>query len=271
MQTGKIIQPLKHLGRRVFEGTRRLSRLGFEFVYPPGCPLCGRETPGARSAEKVESAVCTLCQAVVAPDLGPSCRRCAAPVGPFLETSNGCIHCRRDRFVFESVICLGVYEGLLRSACLKSKQPMGGPLAVALTELLWERSKPLFERIGVDFVVSVPHHWTHRIGRFHNASVTISEVLARHLKVDFLAHILVKTRRTAAQASLTATKRRLNLRGAFQAGNPAELSGSTVLLGDDVLTTGTTANEVAKALRRGGAARVVVASLARGIGSSSGR
>jgi predicted amidophosphoribosyltransferase len=73
---------------------------------------------------------------------------------------------------------------------------------------------------------------------------------------------------TPAQSGLSPRERRANLRGAFQVRSGAELSGKCILLVDDILTTGTTAHEASKALRRADAERVVVAVVARGLGQS---
>ena len=195
-----------------------------------------------------------------------SCSRCGAPVGPYLDTTNGCIHCRRDRFHFEQVICLGAYDGRLRSACQRAKENFGRPLATALAGFLWEHQRATLEQAGVDLVAAVPHHWTRRVWSNHNTSETLAEALAHRLKVGFDSNILAKVRSTPSQVSLPSYRRRSNLRRAFRVRGKPALADLTILLVDDVLTTGTTANEVSRALRQSGAERVVVAVLARGIG-----
>jgi predicted amidophosphoribosyltransferase len=90
----------------------------------------------------------------------------------------------------------------------------------------------------------------------------LARVLAGALGVPCRPYGLRRVRKTAFQAG-SVTQRRANVRGAFQARRTVPLHGQTVLLVDDVLTTGSTAHEAARALRRGGAARVVVAVLAR--------
>jgi len=232
------------------------------FVYPPSCPCCGAD----ETTRNADPALCATCSGAMLNAEGPSCQKCGAPVGPFLDTKNGCVHCRDDSFAFETVHRVGRYEGLLRELCLRAKGSQGETLAAAGAGLLWEQSRTALEQTDVDATLAVPQHWTRQFRRVHNPSQTSAHVLARRLKVEFLGPILRKVRRTAAQASLSHAERRKNLRGAFRVGRTARLSGRTVLLVDDVLTTGTTANEVSKVLRQAGAKRVIVAVLARGLG-----
>ena len=253
------------------EGVRAIVSASVDFVYPPSCPFCGSEIPEtvirkSGRLSMIDPELCMNCRSLIAANNSQSCRRCGAPVGPLLDTSNGCIHCRKERFHFHRAVCLGAYAGRLRSACLRGKQNGGRPLAAAMAGFLWEHQQLTLEQAGVDRVVAVPHHWTRRVWANHNASETLAETLARRLKVGFDRNILAKVRRTPAQVNLPPYRRRNNLRHAFQVSGKPALAGLTILLVDDVLTTGTTANEVSRALLRGGADRVIVAVLARGIG-----
>ena len=142
----------------------------------------------------------------------------------------------------------------------------GHALAAALARLLWERQQKTFEQDGIDLLVAVPRHWTRRLTRDHDTPQTLGEVLARRLKVRFGRHILAKVRRTPAQAGLPPSKRRVGPKRAFQVRSSSRISSGTLLLVDDILTTGSTVNEASKALRRAGARRVVVAVLARSLG-----
>src|SRR5262249_7787698 len=119
---------------------------------------------------------------------------------------------------------------------------------------------------GIDVVIPVPQHWARRMYRPHHAAETLGAAWAGRLQVPLATHILRKCRWTRPQARLTPTERRVNLRGAFQAAPAAGLSVAAVLLADDVMTTGSTAHEAAKTLVQAGAARVVVAVVARGLG-----
>lgn len=255
-----------NLVRQGWNAMHAVWRAGSDFIYPSVCAYCGRELESPAGATEKGPSLCVDCRAGLVPEPGPSCRRCAAPVGPHLDTSDGCIHCRDERFAFETVVRLGVYDAMLRTVCLRSKHPGGEALAAAAAELLWDVAREGLRATGADLVLPVPQHWTRRLRRSHNPAETVGRILARRLHVPFRAHILCKVRRTPDQARLTPTERRTNLRGAFRARGGEWLSGRSILLADDVLTTGTTAQQAARTLRRAGARRVVVAVLARGIG-----
>lgn len=255
---------------RVAEGLQSLAaatwRAGVDFVYERPCPRCRTELSDVPSAERIWPRLCAGCAADVAPSLEFACVRCGAPVGPHLDTTGGCVHCRDDRFAFERAVALGVYDDALRLACLSIKQADAEPLAAALGHLLWQRMSDELAALAADVVVAVPHHWIVRLSRGHNPAATIAGVLAARLRRPFLRAGLRKVRLTPSQTALTPTERRANLRDAFRAGRRKRLAGRRVLLVDDVLTTGTTAHRAARALLDGGAAAVVVAVIARGIG-----
>lgn len=241
-------------------------RSAWRFVYPDECARCGLEHHDTNRSFRDGPMLCEECEAVVAPAIGPPCERCGAPVGPYVDSSKGCVYCRRDRFRFDKVIRLGVYNGALRDACRQGKLAEGQPLAAAAANLLWHRERIAFESLQADLVLSVPRHWSDRIGRPSHSSATIASILSRKLQLGEPASILKKTRRTLAQSGLSPVRRRSNLKGAFRVRRRVDLAGAKVLLVDDVLTTGTTADEASRILRNAGAERVVVAVLARGLG-----
>ena len=237
-----------------------------EFLYPPACAFCGSEELEPTTRAGRQPLLCSRCEEALAPAIPFSCGRCGAPVGPHLEASSGCVHCRGERFAFERVIRLGVYQGPLRAACLKAKRPSSESVATALGELLWQHQEVELAAVQPARIVAVPHHWTTRLRRGHNPAETVATVLSRRLRVPLDRHRLAKVRRTPPQTALTATERRRNLRGAFGERGWTLLSGERILLVDDILTTGSTAHEAAKVLRKAGAASVYVAVVARSVG-----
>lgn len=147
--------------------------------------------------------------------------------------------------------------------------PYGERVAQAVRRLKYNRSTSLGDPLagliaegqarlglaGYDLVIPIPIHWSRRSTRGFNQSDLLVSRLER---VDFRA--LARIRRTKAQAGLTHEQRLTNLEGAFRAS--PRVAGRTVLLVDDVLTSGQTARECAKALRGAGATDVAMLALA---------
>ena len=136
-------------------------------------------------------------------------------------------------------------------------------LALALGDLLLERCRDQLVDWHIDAVVPVPMHWTRRVWRGVNSPTTIAQRIAAHLRVPMTEHLLVRRRRTVPQARLSPRRRRANVRGAFRASVHRDLHGARLLVVDDIMTTGATLNEAAKALTRAGAEFVAVAVVAR--------
>ncbi len=261
---------------KLWDACLQLGKEATDFVYTRSCVRCHASlpTPSERfmkdRGDAVLSRFCTGCFELLSCTVEQACERCGAAVGPYLDTSQGCQHCRRDEFNFERIFALGTYKNHLREACTRAKQPFHEPLVAGLTELLFDAHASEFRSLSIDIVTPVPHHWTERIARRHSPPETMSRVMARRLMVPEVAHILAKSRRTPAQSSLSPSRRRANLQNAFRMAGGARLDDLTILLTDDILTTGTTANRVARVMKEAGAKRVIVAVLARGIGKSDG-
>jgi ComF family protein len=243
-----------------------LGSAALRFLFPPVCPLCHAETKWTVrdvQGRAVVPVLCAECSGAVRPPAGNRCGRCGLPVGPFVKTDDGCWHCRRQDFRFDRVIRLGLYDDAMRDACIRAKAPMQSPLAAALANLLWLTERADLESIAADVVVPVPRYWAQRVARKHHSAETIARVLAKRLSCPFSRTLLRKVRWTPDQSDLPRVLRRDNLKDAFRAWPSwRSLAGRTVLLVDDILTTGTTAHECARALRKAGATRVIAAVLA---------
>jgi ComF family protein len=226
--------------------------------YPAACHVCEAPLPPDGGP------FCPACREVLTTDRYPTCPRCAATVGPHAHVAGGCTRCRGVRFHFERVVRLGYYEGALRDVILRMKQARHEGLAELVGELWADRAGADLRALGAAAVVPVPLHWWRRLRRGYNQSEAVARALAKRLGLPFRPRWLRRARNTPQQtAQQTPTARRENVRGAFAARRRTDLAGLTLLLVDDVMATGSTASEAARALRAAGAARVVVAVLAR--------
>lgn len=237
-------------------GESQISTALLDFVYPSACLLCGSEI---NANPRI---VCDACWTKLKPRHDGECPRCGAPVGPFIDLESGCGQCRKESFSFDRVIRLGVYDGEMRTACLRAKAPGGSIVSRGLASTLVDEKHSLFEEIGVDVVIPVPEHWTRRVFHPHYAAEVVSREIARKLGVRWSRRVLLKRYRTPKQATSPTPQRRQQQYGSFAVTQANHIAGKTVLLVDDILTTGSTASAAARALKKGGAKRVVIAVIA---------
>jgi len=232
-----------------------------DFVLPPACAFCKRDLEN--DDEAVDGIrLCERCRKNFTSDQRSACLKCGMSVGPYVDTKNGCLECSRRHFRFTQVIRLGVYEDNLRTACIRGKSRGAEPLAAALASFLWKRQQDRLQEFSPDVVISVPQYWLHWFTRPHHQAQTMAEVLAERLTIPCDERAVRKVRRTVDQSSLPRSKRLKNLEHAFRTRRGIPLKNKRVLLVDDILTTGTTSNEVARVLLRAGASSVAVAVIA---------
>jgi len=244
------MNPFQAAGRELIRGTVQL-------LFPGICGVCGR------SILADDNGFCSECRSALTTDPHPTCPRCAASVGPHISVLDGCTLCRDLHFRFEKVFRLGPYDGLLREMILRMKYSEGETLAEMIGGLWAEHAENRLREVAADVVIPVPLHWWRRWRRGYNQSDALAIMLASRLKLPCRTGWLRRIRHTPQQTLQTLTDRKANVRGAFRARFTARLRGKKVLLVDDVLTTGSTCHEAARALCETGATQVVVAVLAR--------
>jgi predicted amidophosphoribosyltransferase len=241
---------------------RTAAGLLLDVAFPPTCVACGR---GASSGLRDAEGFCPDCET----DLGafdePFCGRCAAPLlGPAASVID-CPACREERWAFDAAVALGPYDGLLLRLVLDGKRRAGGAAVAALGRVLAHRRGEQLRGYPSVVVVPAPQHWRRRLVRRADGVATLARALADEAALPF-QNALRRTRPTRRQTEVTPSERRANVRGAFAAKRSARLEGRTVLLVDDVLTTGSTCHAASQALKRAGAVRVVAVVAAKRLG-----
>lgn len=232
------------------------SRL-LALLFPADCAVCGVELPTVGSIP-----ICDACLEPPEP-FSPEfcCARCRAPFlnAVPLDEHGLCALCRLGTTAYDQCWNYGLHDGRLRELIHLFKYSYMRPLATVFGQWL-ALAYPRMERF--DALVPMPLHWWKRMQRGFNQSELLARELSRRTGVPVLAAAR-RRRRTAAQTGLTYAQRLDNVRGAFDVPRPASVRGLSLLLIDDVLTTGSTVNVCAAALKKAGAARVSVLTLAR--------
>jgi len=241
------------------QGYRVGANRAIDLVFPPRCTICTADLP--ESGDR--TLICLACRKQIVSPL-PACPRCASRVAR-LE-SDGCVQCRDSKLRFDAAARLGDYQELLRRAVLRIKESSERALAVSLGDLLAAARAEELERLQPDVVVPVPMHWRRRFSRGHNSAAVLAERIAQALGKPLADFLLVRRRHTRPQFDLPPGGRWENVRGAFRVKLHSDLPGARVLLVDDILTTGATSSEAAKALRKAGASFIAVCVLARAEG-----
>jgi ComF family protein len=207
--------------------------------------------------------VCRSCLIVPEPfSADYFCISCRTPFqnGFPLDSEGRCALCRSGLRGFDAAYCYGAYDGVLRDLIHLFKYARISTLAAPLADFLVS-ALPRDERF--EAIVPAPLHWWREWRRGFNQSGLLAREVSRRCGVP-VVRALRRVRATSVQAGLSHTARRRNVAGAFRVSRAAQMvAGRTVLLIDDVMTTGSTAAACAAELKRAGAARVALLAVAR--------
>lgn len=235
------------MNRRVVDGLRRgLERLA-ELVLPEACQLCGAAAQGP---------ACPGCRADL-PWIGPACPLCARPRPADVPGALPCGRCLRRPPPWDAAVSALAWHFPVDR--LVGRLKYGG--AVPYARLLGEALALAVADRAADVILPVPLHPARQAQRGFNQATELARPVGRRLGVPLDPGLCRRTRPTDPQAGLPARARRRNVRGAFTV--HGDVSGLAVAVVDDVLTTGATVSELAKALAAAGAVRVEVWTAAR--------
>ena len=231
-----------------------------DLVFPGNiyCICCGRPID-----ERMPYSLCPSCVRILAWANRENCRKCGKPLG-LMPESEFCEDCRKEERPFEQgFVC--VRYGRMERDLIHDLKYNGKPyLAEPFGELLAERLA--VEALAPDLIVPVPMYRPKERSRGYNQATLLAKAIARRSGTPCLPRLLLRTKDTTPMSRLSAEERRENARAVFgvRKDGATLLRGKTVLLVDDVFTTGSTAGSCAEALLSAGADRVYVAAFAAG-------
>jgi len=205
--------------------------------------------------EYSQNSICQDCLHAL-PRLGTHCPQCAEPN----YHGHICGECLKSKPAFDRVISPYLFEGPVASMLQSFKRSSKVKGLNLLTHTLIHE----LESLDFDVIIPIPYHWRKLLRRGHNPSGILARQVSSRLSIP-LIHPLKRSKVTLSQQALNKEQRKQNVRNAFMLKPKfkASVKNKRILLLDDVLTTGATANAAAKVLKRYGAKSVVVACIAR--------
>lgn len=227
-----------------------------EILYPQNikCVFCGKDLP-----KKVPTNTCPDClENLPFAQQTKTCLKCGDKV---LSLAEFCDICQSKNRHFDQARAPFFYEE---------------PISFAIKKFKYENAKYLFKPLATymantyyqsefnpDFIVFVPMFEKKERQRGYNQSFLLAKNLSDIVGVQVLQNYLIKIKKTKKQVELAFEDRTKNLKDAFKVTDKAKIKDKTILLIDDVLTSGATADECAKVLKKAGAKKVLVLTLAR--------
>lgn len=216
-------------------------------LLPQRCLICS-------NGEGVEDGVCRQCCAQIHPFPEPVCDIC----GTVLGTPGICIECLCNPPAYDKMLSACKFDGLMKDVIHRFKYHRATVFKKFLAKIIYRMVSD--KGIRPDILTFVPLHWSRVIARGYNQSALIARDLSGYMGVDMRYGILHKTIKTPSQVGLPKKDRERNLKAVFSARG---VEGKSVMVVDDVITTGRTAQEISKTLKHAGAEYVIFVSAGR--------
>ncbi|MDD5033585.1 MAG: ComF family protein [Methylococcaceae bacterium] len=220
-----------------------------DWIFPPTCLLCGDAGSAGRD-------LCIGCANSLPLNL-PACSRCGRLL-PF-ASAEPCGHCLRHPPAYQRTFALFRYEEPVRHLIHGLKFHARYPCARLLGQLMADALTETASKPGC--ILPVPLHSSRYRERGHNQAIEIARTVSRRLRIPLALDSCIRAQATQPQTELNAEQRLRNMKKAFRIVKTLPSSHLAIL--DDVVTTGATVNELAKALLKAGAERIDVWACAR--------
>ena len=235
---------------------RRWGTAALNLVLPPRCLACGAEVEASHG-------LCAPCWRKLTFLAEPCCACCGLPFAYDLGNGTLCGACLRAPPLYDFARAALRYDEGSRGLVLGFKH--GDRLHGAPAFGEWMRRAAGALLAEADLLVPVPLHRLRLLKRRYNQAALLAHAVGRASGIKVAPDLLQRRRRTASQGEFGPEGRRRNVQGAFALKRGATVAGRSVILVDDVLTTGATGEECARVLKRAGARRVGVVTLARSL------
>ncbi len=236
---------------------KRAGTFLLDLLYPPRCVVCEAILLPS------ESGVCTHCRKELPFVKDPYCMRCGKPLNA--REREYCADCEMHRHVYDEGRAVFLYEKGIRLSVNRLKFGNRRSYIPFYGECLFHLLREMMPIWRAECLVPIPMHPKKRAARGFDQAVLLSRSLSGMSRIPSREDVLIRTRLTQSSKKLGRSGRRKNLRGAFAVNTNAAVPESVILI-DDIYTTGTTMDEASLALRKAGVRRIFFLTLCIGRG-----
>ena len=230
-----------------------------DLVYPPLCILCKKYL---FTADRT-IVLCPGCEAQIKQNLPPFCPKCSRHSIEEYASGRLCRQCRSTQPHFDSAVGVCLYNPAMRKLIhlfkYGNKLALRHPFSKIIRSFTDSYTKDMRQ---YDVVTAVPLHPARLRERGYNQSDILAQTIAETFQLPFCEGNLLRSKHTQFQARLTQKDRWTNIQGAFKIKNPERFHEKSVLVVDDLLTTGATLSEIARVIKETGAHKVDVLTVA---------
>jgi ComF family protein len=234
-----------------------------DLIYPPRCLVCEDFLLKPGENPEWSDGLCVACGQGLVRNAGPKCSICGRPFPAGTRPDHWCEPCLRKPPFYEALGAPYAYEGTVANVILRFKYGGMARAAAVLGPLLADFAVGWLKDAPEGVVMPVPLHTKRLKQRGYNQSLMLARYVAARLSAELDYGSLKRLKHTPPQAGLNREERRKNMKGAFFLERPQTVEGRTILLVDDVATTGETLNECARILKKAGSTGVLCLVLAR--------
>ncbi|HNV23811.1 MAG TPA: ComF family protein [Candidatus Omnitrophota bacterium] len=228
-----------------------------ELVYPHNCPVCQTFILPSHSQE----IICDACASLIERNHPPFCQKCSRPLGQKIHYPL-CQECRLTKPYFDFAWSCLLYKDPLKNLIHQFKYKQKTCLAIAFSQwMLAFINAYHFDIKQFDLIIPVPLHTARLRERGYNQSYLLAHPIAKEFQIKISTTNIIRVRYTPPQVQLSQKERWTNIEGAFRIKSQNEINNKNILIIDDLLTTGATASEIARTLKKAGAKTVGVLTL----------
>lgn len=241
---------------KLWEKIQKADTILLDLLYPPRCPVCD-------GVADSKARICQKCRKKVQQVKEPSCMKCGKPLSDMRKEF--CLDCDRKKHNFSQGKAVWVYENEIKKSIYRFKYQNKREYGRVYAEEIAARYGQWIKSKQIQVIVPVPLHKKRKRKRGYNQAEVLAKELGRILGLPVDTELLVRVRDTSPQKILNDAERKNNLKKAFKT-TKSVVQLQYILVVDDIYTTGSTVDAVAKILLEAGVLEVYTCCISIGKG-----